>query len=676
MFTAATKKPSPRAPGRVGGCLRRGIGHRRRTPLRRGPARRGLDACRLRRAARPSGRDRARTRRTTSPAAWTRRASRRPCTTARDRGPRLRLADRAARRPGTSSTPTAERPGRSGRQSNQLDVRIAGSPSGLLGGATHPTPGAGRLTATIWHPLRRVAGRVRLLPSDGDAGRRRSGEGPARSRNVRTLGRRATRSHRCGPSCSPTSPRRSASSRRSRATGPASCSRASSAPSAGGGIRSSPAIPPRSSSLDRRRASGISTRPTGCRSRCPNGPGTRGPISSRSPRRSRAPRVADLPSLTGGLMGFLSYEAAALLDGQPVPGAATRSGPPIALLVIDRAVVFDHWRQRLLLVAHVAPGRLRRGRRRRSRTWPTRLSAPDTPSPDPSPASRGRRRRVGEPNMPDDRYREIVRTMKDHISAGDIYQGVPSRRVAFPCTGGGFPVYRRLRVTNPAPYMFFVRMLGLELAGSSPEPLVRVEGRTRHDAARSPARGRAARPSSATACTSTSCSPTRRSAPSTRCSSTSPATTSAASAPRGPSARRELMSVERFSKVMHIVSTVEGELAEGAHPLDALAVTFPAGTVTGAPEAPGDGADRRARADRARAVRGRGRLLHVRGRPRLLHHDPHGGRRRRHGVRADGCGDRRRLRPRGRARRDQGEGRAPCCPRSWTRDGLGSGEEP
>ena len=79
--------------------------------------------------------------------------------------------------------------------------------------------------------------------------------------------------------------------------------------------------------------------------------------------------------------------------------------------------------------------------------------------------------------MPDERYREMVATFQEHILAGDIFQGVPSRRLAFPAADGAFPIYRRLRVTNPAPYMFFLRAGGLELAGSSPEPLVRVEGR-------------------------------------------------------------------------------------------------------------------------------------------------------------------------------------------------------
>ncbi|HEX5950137.1 MAG TPA: anthranilate synthase component I family protein, partial [Actinomycetota bacterium] len=135
----------------------------------------------------------------------------------------------------------------------------------------------------------------------------------------------------------------------------------------------------------------------------------------------------------------------------------------------------------------------------------------------------------------------------------------------------------------PAPYMFFVRMLGLELAGSSPEPLVRVEGRTvttrpiagtrprgesdlrdrlyEHELLADP-KERAehamlvdlARNDLGRVCTPGTVRPT------------------------------ELMAVERFSKVMHIVSTVEGQLAQDMHALDALAVTFPAGTVTGAPK--------------------------------------------------------------------------------------------
>jgi len=73
-------------------------------------------------------------------------------------------------------------------------------------------------------------------------------------------------------------------------------------------------------------------------------------------RAVRGPRLPDLPPLTGGLMGYLAYEAAALLDGHPTPRPAEAPCPPIGLLAIDRAVVFDHWRQRLILVAHVPAG--------------------------------------------------------------------------------------------------------------------------------------------------------------------------------------------------------------------------------------------------------------------------------------------------------------------------------
>jgi anthranilate synthase component 1 len=173
--------------------------------------------------------------------------------------------------------------------------------------------------------------------------------------------------------------------------------------------------------------------------------------------------------------------------------------------------------------------------------------------------------------------------MQEHIAAGDIYQAVPSRRVTFPAERGGFPVYRRLRVTNPAPYMFFVRMLGVELAGSSPEPLVRVEG-TR--VTTRPIAG--TRPRGETVLRDRLYEHELLADPKERAEHAMLVDLARNDLGRvctpGCVRPTELMAVERFSKVMHIVSTVEGELAEGHHPIDALAVTFPAGTVTGAPK--------------------------------------------------------------------------------------------
>ena len=293
-----------------------------------------------------------------------------------------------------------------------------------------------------------------------------------------------------------------------------------------------------------------------------------------------APRLDGLPSLTGGLMGVLSYEAAALLDGHPTPSGDVPA-PPIALLVVDRAVVFDHWRQRLLLVTHVPNGGYDDGITALEELA-ARLSTPAAPAPEPlEGAALGDSE--GAPNMPDERYTAIVGAMKEHIAAGDIYQGVPSRRVSFAAPRGGLPIYRRLRVSNPAPYMFFVRMLGLELAGSSPEPLVRVEGRT---VTTRPIAG--TRPRGETELRDRLYEHELLADPKERAEHAMLVDLARNDLGRvctpGTVRPTELMVVERFSKVMHIVSTVEGQLAEDKHALDALAVTFPAGTVTGAPK--------------------------------------------------------------------------------------------
>ena len=298
-------------------------------------------------------------------------------------------------------------------------------------------------------------------------------------------------------------------------------------------------------------------------------------------RRLRAPRAEGLPSLTGGLVGYLAYEAAELLDGHPTPAPDAAPCPPIGLLVIDRAVVFDHWRQRLLLVTHVPRGGYDAGVEALARLAETAASA--APPPLAPVADDEATPSAGEPNMQDARYRDIVASFKEHILAGDIYQGVPSRRLSFPATGGGYPIYRRLRVTNPAPYMFFVRMLGMELAGSSPEPLVRVEGR---QVSTRPIAG--TRPRGATEVRDRLLEHELLADPKEQAEHAMLVDLARNDIGRvctpGTVRPTELMVVERFSKVMHIVSTVEGDLRYDMEPVDALAVTFPAGTVTGAPK--------------------------------------------------------------------------------------------
>ena len=172
----------------------------------------------------------------------------------------------------------------------------------------------------------------------------------------------------------------------------------------------------------------------------------------------------------------------------------------------------------------------------------------------------------GEPNMPDERYRGMVAAFQEHILAGDIFQGVPSRRLAFPAPDGAFPIYRRLRVTNPAPYMFFLRAGGLELAGSSPEPLVRVEGRR---VSTRPIAG--TRPRGATEVSDRLLEHELLADPKERAEHAMLVDLARNDLGRvcvpGSVVPTELMVVERFSKVMHIVSTVEGDLREDVAPV-------------------------------------------------------------------------------------------------------------
>ncbi|MEX1047190.1 MAG: anthranilate synthase component I family protein [Actinomycetota bacterium] len=293
----------------------------------------------------------------------------------------------------------------------------------------------------------------------------------------------------------------------------------------------------------------------------------------------RAPRISELPPLTGGLVGFLAYEAAELLDGHPHPSGDSFC-PPIGFQVIDRAVVFDHWLQRMVLVAHVPASTPYGEAVAALEELEERVRSADPPPIEPLADQPETGLTV---NMSDERYREIVARMKEHILAGDIFQGVPSRRVSFPAAGGGMPIYRRLRVTNPAPYMFFVRMLGMELAGSSPEPLVRVEGRDVITRPIAGTRPRGATPEEDALLEKELLADPKEQAEHAMLVDLARNDLGRVCTP-GTIRPSELMVVERFSRVMHIVSTVEGELADGRHPLDALAVTFPAGTVTGAPK--------------------------------------------------------------------------------------------
>ncbi|MGE0704483.1 MAG: anthranilate synthase component I family protein, partial [Vicinamibacterales bacterium] len=186
-------------------------------------------------------------------------------------------------------------------------------------------------------------------------------------------------------------------------------------------------------------------------------------------------------------------------------------------------------------------------------------------------------------NHTKERFEEQVRTAKEHIAAGDIYQVVLSQRFEADVDADPFTVYRALRHVNPSPYMYFVRMGGVSVVGSSPEMLVRVEG-TRvetHPIAGTRPRGK------------TSDEDVRLGEELKRNEKERAEHVMLVDLGRNDVGRvctfgsvrvPQFMGLERFSHVMHLTSVVEGKLADDRDRLDALVACFPAGTVSGAPK--------------------------------------------------------------------------------------------
>jgi len=199
-----------------------------------------------------------------------------------------------------------------------------------------------------------------------------------------------------------------------------------------------------------------------------------------------------------------------------------------------------------------------------------------------TPPRRGPSPTVGS-NVTRETFESGVRTIKEHIAAGDIYQAVLSQRFETRVEAEPFTVYRALRHVNPSPYMYYIRMGGLAIVGSSPEMLVRVEGRRveTHPIAGTRPRGRNDEED------------LRLAEELKRNEKERAEHVMLVDLGRNDVGRvceygsvrvPQYMALERYSHVMHLVSTVEGRLAEEHDHLDALVACFPAGTVSGAPK--------------------------------------------------------------------------------------------
>lgn len=303
-----------------------------------------------------------------------------------------------------------------------------------------------------------------------------------------------------------------------------------------------------------------------------------------------SPPLPGLPPFHGGAVGYIGYDCVRELERLPEPPPDDLGLPDLALLLTRTFVVFDHFAQRAFVITNVAlaqdPDAAYDDAVQRCEELIEALAVPLT-----VPALETE---VGAPPhfssvVDDEEYVSWVKQAKEHIFAGDIFQVVPSRRFETPLSGSAFSAYRVLRTLNPSPYMYFLRFgspgdsRSIEIAGSSPEPLVRVTGDVVISRPIAGTRRRGGTEEEDKALEAEFLADEKERAEHVMLVDLARNDVGRV-ARYGSVSVDELMVVERYSHVMHIVSSVSGRLAPQQRAFDALTASFPAGTVSGAPK--------------------------------------------------------------------------------------------
>ncbi|HEX6752533.1 MAG TPA: anthranilate synthase component I [Solirubrobacterales bacterium] len=301
--------------------------------------------------------------------------------------------------------------------------------------------------------------------------------------------------------------------------------------------------------------------------------------------RYRPAPVEGLPPFSGGAVGFFGYDLVRTVEPLGDPNPDPLGLPDMALMVTDLLLVFDHLRHELTIMACAfcedeggidaayerAAAAIADARRRLRGAVP----APERPVAAEPPAFTS--------NMEREEFEAAVERIVEYVHAGDAFQVVPSQRFSAPSPIDAFSVYRGLRAVNPSPYMYFLEFGDFQIAGASPEPLVKVTGRRVET-----------RPIAGTYPRGSDEEDDRRLAerlvkdPKERAEHVMLVDLGRNDLGRvcefGTVNVDSFMAVETYSHVIHIVSNVTGRLREDVSAVDALRSVLPAGTLSGAPK--------------------------------------------------------------------------------------------
>jgi anthranilate synthase component 1 len=301
--------------------------------------------------------------------------------------------------------------------------------------------------------------------------------------------------------------------------------------------------------------------------------------------RYKAVELPELHRFTGGAVGYISYDVIQYIEDIPQRNEDDLPLPELYFLITDTVLIFDHVNRTLKVVSNAlidsSPERAYREAIARIDRFVGMLSRPLQPSTVST---------SGVLQFPEVRcrfskqeFKQAVRKSKEYIKAGDIIQVVLSRRLDMSSSARPFDVYRSLRAVNPSPYMYYLKLDDLAIAGSSPELLVKCEDGVIETRPIAGTRPRGETPEADLALEKELLSDPKERAEHIMLvdlARNDVGRVSEFGSIRVP----ELMVVERYSHVMHIVSDVVGRLRKGYSAFDVLKASFPAGTLSGAPK--------------------------------------------------------------------------------------------
>ncbi|KAI8364764.1 anthranilate synthase component I [Radiomyces spectabilis] len=300
-------------------------------------------------------------------------------------------------------------------------------------------------------------------------------------------------------------------------------------------------------------------------------------------------KVPGLPSFTGGAVGYIGFDCFQYFEPSIKGELADPIGIPDAIFMLcDTLVVFDRVRHIVNVVSHYRsdvkdPEAVKREYMKAAEeieTTLTLLNEEHIPKVPQGPIQLGHE---AKSNVGKEGYMNFVKTLKHHIKEGDIFQAVPSQRLARPTSLHPFNVYRHLRSLNPSPYMFYVNLKDFQIVGASPEMLTKIQDRIAYTHPIAGTRKRGKTPQEDQALADDLLSDPKERAEHVMLVDLGRNDVNRVCKPETVKVDK-LMQIEYYSHVMHIVSNVSGELRDDKTPFDAFRAIFPAGTVSGAPK--------------------------------------------------------------------------------------------